>query len=222
VHSRHFDVVLQEYVPGPPTRHFFIDGFVDRAGTIRARFARHRLRMYPLDFGNSTYMTSVRVEEVAPAMRTLETLLTRLRYRGIFSAEFKLDERDGLYKILEMNARPWWYIEFAEQCRVDVCSLAYLDALGEDVPTIERYAVGRTCVYPYFDFAACKGLYRSGKLGAFAWMWSWLRSKQPVFEWSDPYPSLSSSATLLKKSLSRRFGRSRELPARPIAETARL
>lgn len=221
VTSRGFAVVLQEYIPGPPTLHYFIDGFVDLQGRTRACFARHRLRMYPLDFGNSTYMVSVPIGEVEPAMRTLESLFARLRYRGIFSAEFKRDERDGEFKILEMNARPWWYVEFAAQCGVDVCSLAYGDALGEPIPSIDRYASGRTCVYPYFDFAACRRLYREGRIGLLSWAWSWLRSKQPVFEWSDPLPAMSATATLLKKSLRRRFARARRVPA-GVPETARL
>ena len=52
-------VQLQEYVPGPPTSHVFIDGFADRTGTVRALLARRRLRMFPTDFGNSTSMVTV-------------------------------------------------------------------------------------------------------------------------------------------------------------------
>jgi len=48
----------------------------------------------------------------------------------VFSAEFKFDERDGLFKILEVNARPWWYVDFAARCGVDVCRMAYRDALA--------------------------------------------------------------------------------------------
>ncbi len=89
--------------------------------------------MFPLDFGNSTCMVSVAADEVAPAVASVERLLAHVGYRGIFSAEFKYDERDGLFKILEVNARPWWYVEFTARCGVDVCTLAYRDALGEAV-----------------------------------------------------------------------------------------
>ena len=57
-------------------------------------------------------------------------------YRGIFSAEFKCDDRDGFFKILEVNARPWWYVEAAACAGMDVCSMAYHDALG---PTVEPW-----------------------------------------------------------------------------------
>ena len=62
-----FLMMLQEYIPGPPTNHYFIDGFVDRNGVVRALFARRRLRMSPPDFGNSTLMISVPVSETGDA-----------------------------------------------------------------------------------------------------------------------------------------------------------
>ena len=70
-----FHLLLQEYIPGPPTAHHFIDGFVDRGGRLCAAFARRRLRMYPPEFGNSTATVSVEVEEVAGALASLRRLL---------------------------------------------------------------------------------------------------------------------------------------------------
>ena len=34
------------------------------------------------------------------------------------------------FKILEINARPWWYVELASRCGVDVCTMSYRDAFG--------------------------------------------------------------------------------------------
>ena len=115
-----FEMTLQEYIPGPPTNHHYIDGLVDRAGVIRALFARQRLRMSPPDFGNSTLMVSVPLEQTGNAVETLRTLFADIRYQGIFSAEFKRDSRDGTFNLIEVNARPWWYVEFAARCGVDV------------------------------------------------------------------------------------------------------
>lgn len=185
-----FSMVLQEYVAGPPVNHYYIEGFIDREGITRARFARRRLRMYPPDFGNSTFMVSVPLRDVSDGVEALDVLLADLRYRGIFSAEFKRDDRSGRLKLLEVNARPWWYVEFAARCGVDVCRLAVLDALGDPVPDITRYAVGRRCVYPYYDFLAARAEWRAGRLGLLTWVRSWLGAQQPVFRWSDPWPAL--------------------------------
>ncbi|MQA90954.1 MAG: hypothetical protein GEU90_12065 [Gemmatimonas sp.] len=192
-----FQMVLQEYIPGPPDHHYFVDGFVDREGNVRALFARRRLRMYPPSFGNSSLMVSVPLNEAAGAIESVERIVSRLKYRGIFSAEFKRDPRDGLFKILEVNARAWWYVEFAVRCGVDVCRMAYRDALEEPVDGIDTYAVGVPCVYPYYDYFACRELRAAGELSVLEWARSWIGSLQPVFRWSDPLPALSSSLQIL-------------------------
>lgn len=183
-------VVVQEYVPGPPTNHYFVDGFVDRHGVMRACFARRRIRMYPPDFGNSSFMRSVPVTRVGEAVQSLERLLTHLRYRGIYSAEFKVDARDNVFRIVELNARPWWYIEFAAQCGVDTARMAYLDACGKDVPDVARYAEGATCVHLANDTHCVLAALRRGRLGALAWPLRWLLARKSFFRWRDPGPWL--------------------------------
>ena len=196
-------VIFQEYIPGPASNHFFVDGFVDRQGSCAATFARRRLRMYPLDFGNSSYMVSVERDDVADAIAIVKRLLDRLGYRGVFSAEFKFDERDRRFKILEVNVRPWWYVEFAARCGVDVCTMAYRDAQKLPVEPAGAYRVGRACVYPSYDFDACRELNRRGQLSRWEWARSWLTAEQPVFRWSDPFPALAD----VSQVVARRFRR---------------
>lgn len=197
------EVQLQEYVPGPPTNHYFVDGFVDRGGRIGVQ-ARRRLRMYPTDFGNSTSFESIAAADVQPAVDVMTRLLTHLRFRGVFSAEFKRDSRDGVFRLIEVNVRPWWYVEFAGRGGMDVTAMAVRDALGEPVPTPRPSRAGRRCVYPYYDFFACRDGIRNGSLTRGQWLRSWLSSEQPVFRWSDPWPAVSATAEIL-------FGRLRRL-----------
>lgn len=192
-----FEMMLQEYIPGPPSNHYYVEGFVDRAGAMRALFARRRLRMSPPDFGNSTLMISVPLAEVGDAPATLKSLFADIRYRGIFSAEFKRDERNGVFNLIEVNARPWWYVEFASRCGVNVCELALRDALGEPVETISSYDVGVRCVFPYHDLDAIRADLSSGREGLVGWARSWIGPYQPVFRWSDPAPALGEIATLI-------------------------
>ena len=199
-----FQMMLQEYIPGPPTNHYFIDGFVDRNGVVRAMFARRRLRMSPPDFGNSTLMISVPVSDTGDASATLKSLFTHIGYRGIFSAEFKRDLRDGAFNLIEVNARPWWYIEFAARCGVNVCAMAVRDALGEPVETISNYAVGRRCVFPYYDLQAVRAERSAGRLGLLGWASSWLGPYQPIFRWSDPLPSVGEVVALIGERVHRK------------------
>lgn len=198
-----FPMMLQEYIPGPATAHYFIDGFIDRHGRTCALFARRRLRMYPPRIGNSSLLVSVPLAEIQPAADSLLLLLTSIQYRGIFSAEFKYDERDGRYKILEVNARPWWYVEFAARCGVDVCTMAYRDALGMDVEPAFDYQVGRRCVHLSNDIAGFRNRADGFPNSFFDWATSVAGADDPIFRWSDPVPSIANNFKLIVRELRR-------------------
>jgi predicted ATP-grasp superfamily ATP-dependent carboligase len=197
------DLMLQEYIPGPATSHYFLDGFVDRDGRILAAFARRRLRMNPPDFGNSSCMISVPIEEVGPAIPPLEGLLQGLRFRGIFSVEFKRDSEDGAFKLLDLNARPWWYIEFAFQCGMNMPRLAYRDALRLPVDAIPDYRAGRRCVFIQRDWGACRRLFKMGELSRRAWVRDWLWSEKAIAAWDDPLPAFWDAAMLVSRRVDR-------------------
>ncbi len=202
--SAGFAMILQEYIPGPPTEHYFLDGFVDRHGTIAAWFGRRRLRMFPSDFGNSTYLEATSLEQLKKAKSSLERILKAVQYRGIFSAEFKRDPRDGQYKILEVNARPWWYIGFAIESGVNVAEMAYRDALGLPIATGTTYRPGRRFVFPPYDTLACRELHKTGALSRWQWIRQWAGATQAVLVWYDPRPSLDGWGIRLKRSFKRR------------------
>jgi len=184
-------VLLQEYIPGSPLSHYFIDGFIDRQGEIRALFARRRIRMFPNEFGNSTYLISIPFSEVSAAFELLLKLFRSVQYRGIFSAEFKYDARDGAFKILEVNVRPWWYIEFAQSCNVDICGLAYKDSLGEPLEGIRDYKIGSRCVFPYFDLQGFMNNPNRNPQRFVSMIASWVYSRKVFFSRSDPIPALA-------------------------------
>jgi predicted ATP-grasp superfamily ATP-dependent carboligase len=152
-------------------------------------------------------MVSVRPEAAAGAVSAITSLLTHAGYRGMFSAEFKLDPRDGVFKILEVNARAWWYVDFAARCGVDVCRMAYDDALERPVAEVKSYRVGQRLVFPYTDYFACVALRRRGQLSRASWMRSWLGAMQPVFQLRDPAPSMRATARIVATFLGSRLRR---------------
>jgi predicted ATP-grasp superfamily ATP-dependent carboligase len=209
VHGDGHRVVVQEFIPGPGSAHYLLDGFMDAGGTVRAMFARRRLRMYPPDFGNSTLMASVPLSEVAPAVEVLRTILAAAGYRGIFSAEFKRDERDGVLKILEVNARVWIYVEFTGRCGIDVCTMSYRDALGLPVPDVTTYRAGVRMVCPYMDLAAVRYGWLRREIRTTDWIRSWIGAQQPAFSLSDPAPGLADWGELAGRVLRRALRGSR-------------
>ena len=185
-----FEMVLQEYIPGPATNCFLLDGFIDRHGTVRGLFARKRVRQYPRDFGNSSAIVSAPRDEFAEAEEVLLAFLRASGYRGIFNAEFKRDARDGTVRLFEVNPRAWWYVEFAGRCGVDAVSMSYHDALEHDVAAVDRYDVGRRGIYPFFDYAACRELIAEGVMTRSEALRSWMTSEQMVYAKDDPRPFL--------------------------------
>ncbi|MGV8941937.1 MAG: hypothetical protein ACOH1P_10445 [Lysobacter sp.] len=188
--DRGFKLIAQEYVPGSSADHYFIDGFRDAHGELTGLFARRRQRIYPADFGNSSYCESVPLEQLGAAAEHLETLLAGLAYRGIFSAEFKRDARTGELCILEVNTRAWWYVEFAARCGVNVCAMSYQDAQGLPVTRSSRAPVTRAgCVRLADDLKAVLSAGASQSWWRAAWQWT--RAHYHVFRWDDPRPAWS-------------------------------
>lgn len=193
--------MVQEYVPGAASDHYFVDGFRDAHGTLTGLFARRRWRIHPPDFGNSSYCESIALDEVRGALTSLEELLSALAYRGIFSAEFKRDARDGAFRILEVNTRAWWYVEFAARCGINVCEMAYRDAQGLAVaPSARNYPVGVGCVNLPADIKAV--LKQSRGTGSW-WkiLRQWLGSHFLVFRADDPAPAWATLWGMLRYRL---------------------
>ncbi len=199
-----FGVILQEFIPGPPSHHYFIDGFVSSKKELQGLLVRKRLRMYPPHFGNSTYMVSVEQSEAILAISSIEKLIKEGGLRGVFSAEFKLDHRDGKFKLLEVNIRPWWYVDFATHCGVNVCQLAYADCLNIEIEPIRSYRIGEYCIFPYYDYFASKHEHQKKYSHLISWARHAIEAKKPIFSWNDPLPSFFDTKKYLWSKISPR------------------
>ncbi len=190
-------VMAQEYIPGSSSDHYFVDGFRDRNGSMTGLFARRRIRIFPPDFGNSSYCQSIPLADVHGAIENITELLSKLDYRGIFSAEFKRDSRNGNFCILEVNTRAWWYVEFAARCGVNVCQMAYQDAKGLPVTAAPRnYRTGVGCVNLYGDIKAVLAQSPAARDPRTKILGQWARAHFHVFRLDDPGPGLSVVRTI--------------------------
>jgi D-aspartate ligase len=96
-------MVLQEIIPGPDDNLYKMQGYVNSQGKLVGRFFYRKLRQHPPQFGIARVGISMDKQPVVE--RLTEELLARANYRGYFSNEFKLDPRDGQFKLIENNCR---------------------------------------------------------------------------------------------------------------------
>lgn len=179
--------LIQEWVPGPVPNTILLDGLVDRTGRIAAIGARRRLRMDPPRLANTTLDVTIPLAKVDEAVGHVRRLLAEVRYRGVFNIEFKQDERDGSFRIIEVNARPYWLIAHTASAGMDLPWLAYLDALGLPVPEA-TVRVGRYGMYEVPEISALARAWVRGRRPEGPIVAPWLRGDHTLLWASDPLP----------------------------------
>ncbi|MEM7417193.1 MAG: hypothetical protein AAF389_16950 [Gemmatimonadota bacterium] len=214
--SQGHTLMVQEYIPGPPSNSYLLDGFIDRHGELKGLFVRRRMRQYPIDFGNSSAVRSVDRSVTSEAERVLVPMLESVGYRGIFNAEFKQDPRDGVFKLLEVNGRTWLYAEFASQCGFNALEMAWRDAQDLEVEALGEYTVGSTVIHPYYDIFAGLELRARGEARTRDVVRSWIGAHQLLFAWDDPRPSMIASGQTSWGWLARRLNKPVGFPLRRI------
>jgi predicted ATP-grasp superfamily ATP-dependent carboligase len=205
--------MLQEWIPGDESRTILIDGFVDRTGAIAAMVARRRVRMHPPRLANTCSDVTIPLDEVRECLPPLRTLLEAVDYRGIFNVEFKHDERDGRFRIIELNPRPFWLIGHIARAGLDLPWLAYLDAQELPLPAPAPYQVGRYGMYEIVDATAILNAWRRLRRPAGPVLGPWLRGDRALFWWSDPLPAVRDVSQIAARRAGKTFGRLRRADA---------
>jgi D-aspartate ligase len=206
--------MLQEWIPGNMSKTILIDGFVDREGTITAMVARRRVRMDPPRLANTCSDVTIPFSDVSECLPPLRTLLEAVDYRGIFNVEFKLDERDGQFKIIELNPRPFWLIGHIAKAGLDLPWMSYLDANELPVPAPAPYQVGRYGMYEIPDATAIVRAWSGFHRPEGPVLEPWLRGDRALFWWSDPLPAVSGVLQILGRRAGRTLGQVRRSPSR--------
>ncbi len=131
------EVMVQELIPGGGTQQFAYCAFFRKGEAIGKMVARRR-RQHPLQFGrSSTYVETVDI----PVLEELsERFLRATDYYGLVELEYKLDPRNGEYKLLDVNARTWGYHSLGARAGVDFSYMLYADQVGLPVSPCKSQA----------------------------------------------------------------------------------
>ncbi len=206
--------MLQEWIPGDMSKTVLIDGFIDRDGTVTTVMARRRVRMDPPKLANTSSDVTIPLDQVREAVASARRLLGDVDYRGIFNVEFKFDERDGLFKIIEVNPRPTWFVGHIARAGLDLPWLSYLDAQELPLPEPAPYQLGRYGLYERLDAAAVFRAWRSRRRPEGSVLRPWLKGDHVLFRWNDPLPGIADMSQSLGRRMGRTVGRYRRASGR--------
>jgi len=141
VHQRFPYPFIQERIPreGPGYGASFL---LNEKGEVKASFVHKRLREYPVTGGASTLRESVRHDDIRDMARAL---LNALDWYGVAMVEFKVDLRDGIPKLMEVNPRFWGSLSLAIEAGVNFPYLMYRMSRGENFKPVDHYQIGKRC-----------------------------------------------------------------------------
>lgn len=136
VHRRAPLPLIQEFISGEG---YGVSVLCDH-GKIKALFAHRRLRMIrPTGSGSSLR------ESIAPPAAMVEaarSLLETLKWHGVAMVEFKLDARDRIPRLMEINGRFWNSLPLAVAAGVDFPYLLHRLGTEGETPECFDYRVG--------------------------------------------------------------------------------
>jgi D-aspartate ligase len=176
--------VLQEYIPGDADTVWMCNGYFAAHQDHTVIFTGKKLRQVS-STGIASLAICISNETVATQTRRL---MEGIGFRGCLGIGFRYDSRDGLYKLLDVNARVSGVFRlFVGTNEMDVVRACYLDLTGQQVPATALQP-GRKWMLEDDVVAALLAI-RGGRLSVAEWM----RSVRDVRElqWfarDDPVP----------------------------------
>ena len=137
IHAKYPEPILQEYIPLQDAVGFV--ALYDNNGKLKAYSQHKRLHEFPLSGGPSTLRITIddkRLYQYGTA------LLEELQWRGPAMVEFRVDSRDGIPKLMEINPRLWGSIALHIAAGVNFPLLIYKEANAISYSPVTSYHVG--------------------------------------------------------------------------------
>jgi predicted ATP-grasp superfamily ATP-dependent carboligase len=205
-------VLIQEYLPPAVCQDWIVHSYVGGGAESSVMFTGVKYRSWPAFAGPTSYARAVRNDRLSD----LATGFCRsVGYQGLIDMDWRYDERDDTYKLLDCNPRLGAQFRlFETDAGIDLVRALHLDMTGRAIPP-GAPVDGRGYVVEHYDARA---------------YWSYRRAPEdravvphgdgPVelswLAWDDPLPVLSLATRLLPRAAAKitrlATGRSGERP----------
>jgi D-aspartate ligase len=155
-------------------------------GEIKANWIGVKVREHPIQFGTATFARSIDCEEL---IEPSKKLLQELNYTGVCEVEYLKSPLDGEYKLIEINARTWLWVDLAKACGVNFAVMIYnyLNQIPYEYP--EKHKIGVNWVNYITDsvFSLHAILRRKLKLKQYFCAFKG-KTVNAIFSWRDILP----------------------------------
>jgi D-aspartate ligase len=196
------NLLLQEYIPPDRAQDWFFHGYCDARSSCLVSFTGVKLRSYP-PYAGATSLG--RCQDNDTLRGHAEQLLETIGYRGIMDLDYRLDLRDGEYKLLDFNPRVGAQFRvFEDAAGIDVVRALHLDLTGREVRRRPQRE-GRVFVVEQSDLLASLGYHRAGDLSLSSWLSSLPASRSELawFARDDLAPFLLMCVRFLLRGVQR-------------------
>jgi D-aspartate ligase len=184
--SVHNDLIIQENIEGKESLLAFSLTYLDSHSQPLGMFTGHKIRQYPPYFGTSSLAESQWNQEISD--KTIE-VLQAMNYTGYGSIEFKWDERDKKYKIIEVTARTWFPHGISAACGLNLEYIAYCDKAGLPVPESEGFREKVKWIHEERDLKTSFYYIKKREMTINEWLKSYQGSRTfALSAWDDPGP----------------------------------
>ena len=165
--AKGLEVLLQEWIPGPDDHIYSIHLYMDKRGQILGLGTDRKLRQYLPRTGNGTLRVTTSNSAVTDlGIRTVEAL----EFSGLGNVEFRLDPRDGQFKLMELNGRATSALTITSASGVDLPWIAYCDAIDRPIRAADVCKARVKWWYFEGDYMSYRIYRRRRELTLFEWV----------------------------------------------------
>jgi len=158
--------MVQALIPGPTTNLHVACAYIPGDSRVLGSYTLRKIRQFPVDFGQASLAVTTSNPEVSElALR----FALGSGFRGAFMVEFKYDQRDGNWKLMELNPRYWTHTYLGPDCGVNLPMLHYLDLTGQSPEPITTFQTGMHWLDSVKDARAFWTYWKHNELSALGW-----------------------------------------------------
>lgn len=181
-------IIIQELIIGNDLQHFKYCAYVSKSGKLLSEFTLQKIRQSPPHFGVGSVVISNKYPLLIKEGRKL---FQNIGYRGIGSAEFKLDERDNILKLIEINPRYWQQNYLSTYCGINFPLINFNDLNSVESKMSTDYQTNVKWINRQLDFDSFLKYRKEKRLNYKQWRHS--REGHRIYSdflWKDPIPAL--------------------------------